>query len=108
MPPVRQEAETTAGMYPMAGPKECPECGRDLRKRPRPEWVVVPGLPGEIAYGTNPVRGARWHAWDKTSPLRIKARPPTPAPARALIRYPVGRRPDGRCLRSSGDRAPLS
>ena len=62
------------GMYPMADPVKCPGCGRDLREAPKPEQVSVPGFPGEVAYGTDPVCGARWHVWDKTSPLRSKAR----------------------------------
>ncbi|MGW7425060.1 hypothetical protein ACWGJB_34370 [Streptomyces sp. NPDC054813] len=73
--PVWQEAETTVGVYPMADPEKCPKCGRNLRERPRPERVAVPDFPGEATYGTDPVCGARWHVWDKTSPLRSKARP---------------------------------
>lgn len=73
--PVREEVETAVGMYPMANPEKCPRCGRDLRERPRPERVALPDFPGETTYGTDPVWGARWHVWDKTSPMRSKAWP---------------------------------
>lgn len=56
------------GMYPMPTPKTCPGCGRSLQEPPAALRVAVKGFPAEVAYGTNPVCGARWHVWDKTSP----------------------------------------
>lgn len=61
------------GMYPMPTPKTCPGCGRSLQEPPAALRVAVKGFPAEVAYGTNPVCGARWHVWDKTSPLRMLA-----------------------------------
>lgn len=63
------------GMYPMRSPAHCPECGRFLADLPKPERVMVDGFPAEVTYEMDPLCGARWHVWDKTSPLRRLARP---------------------------------
>ncbi|MFJ5534143.1 hypothetical protein [Streptomyces sp. NPDC093261] len=42
---------------------------------PPAERVKADGFPAEVTYETDPVCGARWHVWDKTSPLRHLARP---------------------------------
>lgn len=62
------------GMYPMRTPDDCPRCGRSLDGPPA-ERVRTDGFPAEVTYATDPVCGARWHVWDKTSPLRHRARP---------------------------------
>lgn len=62
------------GMYPMRTPDHCPRCGRRLVEPPA-ERVAVYGFPAEVTYATDPVCGARWHVWDRTSPLRRLARP---------------------------------
>ncbi|MFF9484693.1 hypothetical protein [Streptomyces sp. NPDC014676] len=62
------------GMYPMRTPDHCPSCGRRLADPPA-ERVAVDGFPAEVTYATDPVCGARWHVWDRTSPLRRLARP---------------------------------
>jgi hypothetical protein len=63
------------GMHPMRDPESCPKCKRSLKNAPNPERPSVPGFPGAVAYGTDPVCGGRWHVWDRTSPLRSKAQP---------------------------------
>ncbi|MCT9105809.1 hypothetical protein ACFWD7_00335 [Streptomyces mirabilis] len=65
------------GMYPMRTPDHCPHCGRTLGRTPDgppSERVRVDGFPAEVTYETDPLCGARWHVWDKTSPLRGLAR----------------------------------
>ncbi|GAB1337315.1 hypothetical protein ACE1SV_39050 [Streptomyces sp. E-15] len=62
------------GMYPMRTPEWCSRCGRRLTGPPA-ERVAVDGFPAEVAYERDPVCGARWHVWDRTSPLRRLARP---------------------------------
>lgn len=58
------------GMYPMPTPTTCPGCGRSLGKLPAALRVAVKDFPAEVTYGTDPECGARWHVWDKTSPIR--------------------------------------
>ncbi|MDI9831731.1 hypothetical protein [Streptomyces sp. KAU_LT] len=62
------------GMYPMRTPDHCPGCGRRLADPPA-ERVRADGFPAEVTYATDPVCGARWHVWDRTSPLRGQAWP---------------------------------
>ncbi|MET7916995.1 hypothetical protein ABZU45_13825 [Streptomyces avermitilis] len=62
------------GMYPTPTPARCPRCGRTLVGPPA-ERVKADGFPAEVTYETDPLCGARWHVWDKTSPLRRRARP---------------------------------
>ncbi|MEU2620834.1 hypothetical protein ABZ642_22305 [Streptomyces sp. NPDC007157] len=61
------------GMYPMRTPDHCPHCGRTLTGPPA-ERVRAHDFPAEVTYETDPLCGARWHVWDKTSPLRRLAR----------------------------------
>ncbi|GAA3051047.1 hypothetical protein [Streptomyces glomeratus] len=61
------------GMYPMRTPDHCPRCGRKLAGPPA-QRIKADGFPAEVTYETDPVCGARWHVWDKTSPLRHLAR----------------------------------
>ncbi|WP_406431937.1 hypothetical protein [Streptomyces sp. NBC_01589] len=61
------------GVYPMRTPDRCPRCGRTLPGPPA-EQVRADGFPAEVTYETDPLCGARWHVWDKTSPLRRLAR----------------------------------
>ncbi|WP_165396414.1 hypothetical protein [Streptomyces sp. F001] len=42
---------------------------------PPAQRINADGFPAEVTYETDPVCGARWHVWDKTSPLRRLARP---------------------------------
>ncbi|MEU2490021.1 hypothetical protein [Streptomyces sp. NPDC007883] len=62
------------GMYPMRTPDRCPRYGRVLAGPPA-QRIQADGFPAEVTYETDPVCGARWHVWDKTSPLRRLARP---------------------------------
>ncbi|GHD96641.1 hypothetical protein [Streptomyces naganishii] len=62
------------GVYPMRTPDHCPGCGRGLTTPPA-ERIRTDGFPAEVTYATDPECGARWHVWDKTSPLRRLARP---------------------------------
>jgi hypothetical protein len=62
------------GMYPMRTPDHCPRCARRLVELPA-ERVAVDGFPAEVTYATDPVCGARWRVWDRTSPLRRLGRP---------------------------------
>ncbi|MER6111425.1 hypothetical protein ACWGPD_21050 [Streptomyces hirsutus] len=61
------------GMYPMRTPDHCPRCGRALTGPPA-ERVRAEGFPAEVTYEADPLCGARWHVWDRTSPLRRLAR----------------------------------
>lgn len=63
------------GMYPMRDPENCPKCGRNLKQGASPERPHVPEFDEGVAYGLDPVCGGRWPVWDKTSPLRNKAKP---------------------------------
>ncbi|MGW1063170.1 hypothetical protein ACWD4F_01420 [Streptomyces aureus] len=67
------------GMYPMRTQDHCPRCGRRLSDPPA-ERVRADGFPAEVTYATDPVCGARWHVWDRTSPLRRLARPHVEGP----------------------------
>lgn len=62
------------GTKPMQDPEQCPKCGRDLDQDPKPQHPPVAGFPFAVAYGVDPACGGRWHVWDKTSPLRRKAK----------------------------------
>lgn len=48
---------------------------RQASAEPPAERVRADGFPAEVTYATDPVCRARWHVWDKTSPLRWLARP---------------------------------
>ncbi|MET8025895.1 hypothetical protein [Streptomyces avermitilis] len=62
------------GMYPTPTPARCPRCGRTLADPPA-QRGKADGFPAEVTYETDPLCGARRHVWDKTSPLRRRARP---------------------------------
>lgn len=62
------------GMHPMQSPSPCPGADPSPTSRRRSE-VTVDGFPSEVTYEMDSLCGARWHVWDKTSPLRRRARP---------------------------------